>query len=120
MKLCKTARFFGKKICCSKNEPKMGFLNVLKNLVINIPEFGLEWKFRLYATGWNKLHFASARAFVYTKMFAVHDRADKNRVVMLSLCTGAKIAAKMPHLPGCIQNTDKHQPSMSYVGHCYI
>ena len=34
--------------------------------------------------GWNKLHFASAKTFVYTKMFAVHDRAHKNRVIMLS------------------------------------
>ena len=46
--------------------------------------------------GWNKLHFASARAFVYLKMFAVHNRAHKNCVLMLSLCTGAKISAKMP------------------------
>ena len=45
---------------------------------------------------WNKLHFASARAFVYLKMFAVHNRAHKNCVLMLSLCTAAKISAKMP------------------------
>ena len=46
-------------------------------------------------TGWNKLHFASARTFVYT-MFAVHDCAHKNRVLMSLSCTGAKISAKMP------------------------
>ena len=45
---------------------------------------------------WNKLHFASARTFVYMKMFAVHDRAHKNRVLMLLSCTGAKISAKTP------------------------
>ena len=33
-------------------------------------------------TGWNKLHFASAQTFMYTKMFAVHDRAHKIRVLM--------------------------------------
>ena len=47
-------------------------------------------------TSWNKLHFASARTFVYTKIFVVHYRAHKNRVLMLSLCTGAKISAKTP------------------------
>ena len=46
--------------------------------------------YKQYA-GWNKLHFASAQTFVYTKMFAVHDCAHKNRVLMLSLCTGVKI-----------------------------
>ena len=33
---------------------------------------------------------------MYTKMFAVHDCAHKNRVLMSSLCTGAKISAKTP------------------------
>ena len=47
-------------------------------------------------TGWNKLHFASARTFVYTKMFAVHNHAYKNCVLMSLLCTGAKISAKTP------------------------
>ena len=40
-------------------------------------------------TRWNKLHFASARTFVYTKMFVVHNRAHKNHVLMSTLCTGA-------------------------------
>ena len=47
-------------------------------------------------TGWNKLHFASARTFVYTKMFAVHDYAHKNHALISSSCTGAKISGKMP------------------------
>ena len=45
---------------------------------------------------WNKLHFASARTFTYTKLFAVHDHAHKNHVLMSSSCTGAKISAKTP------------------------
>ena len=49
-----------------------------------------------FISGWNILHFASARTFVYTKMFPVHDRAHKNRVLMPSSCTGAKISAKPP------------------------
>ena len=28
--------------------------------------------------------------------------------------------SKNAPLPGCIQNTDKNQTSMPYVGHCYI
>ena len=47
-------------------------------------------------TGWSKLHFASERTFMYTKMFAVHDRTHKNRVLMLLSCTGAKTSVKMP------------------------
>ena len=58
------------------------------------PETYLEWF--CFQTGWNKLHFASAQTFVYTKMFAVHDRAHKNHVFMLLPCTGAKISAKLP------------------------
>ena len=46
--------------------------------------------------GWNKLYFASAQTFVYTKMFSVHDRAHKNCVLMPSSCTEAKISAKTP------------------------
>ena len=37
-------------------------------------------------SNWNKLHFASARTFAYTKVFTVHDRAHKNsctRVVVI-------------------------------------
>ena len=48
------------------------------------------WSF----TGWNKLHFASTQTFLYTKMFAVHDRAHKNCVIMSPLCTGANISAE--------------------------
>ena len=47
-------------------------------------------------SSWNKLHFAHTWTFVYMKMFAVHDCAHKNRVLMSSLCTGAKISAKTP------------------------
>ena len=47
-------------------------------------------------SGWNKLVFASARTFMYTKMFAVYDRAHKNRVLMLLSCTGANISVEMP------------------------
>ena len=47
-------------------------------------------------SGWNKLFFASARTFMCTKMFAVHDRAHKNRVLMLSSCTGANISIEIP------------------------
>lgn len=32
-------------------------------------------------TGWSKLHFASERTFMYTKMFAVYNRAHKNCVL---------------------------------------
>ena len=46
------------------------------------------------AAGWNKLHFASARTFINTQMFAVHNRAHKNRVLMSSSCSGAKISPK--------------------------
>ena len=47
-------------------------------------------------SGWNKLHFAKAKIFVYRKMFVVHDRAHKNLVLISSSSTGAKISAKMP------------------------
>ena len=47
-------------------------------------------------SSWNKLHFAHTWTFVYMKMFAVHDCAHKNHVLMSSLCTGAKISAKTP------------------------
>ena len=43
-----------------------------------------------------KLHFASARTFMYTKMFAVHDCAHKNRVRISLSCTGSEISAKTP------------------------
>ena len=46
------------------------------------------------AAGWNKLHFASARTFINTQMFAVHNRAHKNRVLMSLSCSGAKISPK--------------------------
>ena len=47
-------------------------------------------------SGWNKLHFAKAKIFVYRKMFVVHDCAHKNLVLISSSSTGAKISAKMP------------------------
>ena len=49
-----------------------------------------------HSPSWNKSHFASARTFVYTKIFAMHNRAQKNPVLMLSSCTAANISAEMP------------------------
>ena len=63
--------------------------------------------------------------FVYTKMFAVHDRAHKNRVLMASSCTGAKISAKTPLCQAVykIQIRTKPQclmlPSLHLI-HCFL
>ena len=64
---------------------------------------------------WNKLHFASAQTFVYMKMFAVHDRAHKKSCTHVVIVHWSKNISKNAPLPGCIQNTDKNQPSIFYV-----
>ena len=49
-----------------------------------------------------------------------------NFIVHKDVCTHvvavhwSKNISKNAPLTGCIQNTDKNQPSMSYVGHRYI
>ena len=60
------------------------------------PEAAYSQEKKKEGPGWNKLRFASAQTFVYMKMFAVHDRAHKNCVLMLSSCTGANISAEKP------------------------
>ena len=60
------------------------------------PEAAYSQEKKKEGPGWNKLRFASAQTFVYMKMFAVHDCAHKNCVLMLSSCTGANISAEKP------------------------
>ena len=56
--------------------------------------------------------------------FRVHEDVCSARSCVQKSCTHvvvivhwSKHISKNALLPGCIQNTDKNQPSMSYVGH---
>ena len=70
------------------------FTKTLSGLYSHHLLFTSKLHFWIPLTGWNKIYFARAWTFVYTRMFAVHDCA--NCVLMSLLCTGAKISAKTP------------------------
>ena len=58
--------------------------------------------------------------------FCVHEEVCSARSCIQKSCTHVAVMhwikniSKNFPLPGCIQKTDENQPSLSYVGHCYI